>query len=161
MATAFLFHNDSVLMMKKVKPASSTDVFWTGLGGHLEPYEWNSPKSACLREIFEESGIKEHEVEGLTLRYILLRIKEHEIRQQFVYFGTTEQTNWIESAEGELHWVHRDEVLHLQLSRIIHYMIKHYNDHPHHKAIMIGTIARDTTDEPFIQWAELTDPIIF
>lgn len=46
--------------MKNVNTELSEKPFWTGLGGHFEPNEWNSPKSACLREIFEESGIREH-----------------------------------------------------------------------------------------------------
>ena len=87
MATAFLYYGNEVLMMKKANSQLYNQEFWSGLGGHLEPEELNNPKQACLREIYEESGLQESDIHDLTLRYVLLRIKEDEIRQQFVYMG--------------------------------------------------------------------------
>lgn len=95
MSTAFLFNGNKVLMMKKDSSRITDTVFWTGLGGHLEPDELNFPNRACIREIFEESGIQEEEIEELKLKYILLQIKDEEIRQQFVYFGKTKRTDYI------------------------------------------------------------------
>jgi len=161
MASAFLFHNRSVLMMKKTRSSFLKDPFWTGLGGHLEADELNNPRKACLREIYEESGIEEHEIDSLTLKYILLRIHGQEVRQQFVYFGKTNRIDLVESDEGELHWIEQEELLNLRLSKIVHFMIEHYNEHPDAKEIMVGTITIDETNNPVIQWSELKDPLVF
>lgn len=161
MSTAFLFNENKVIMMKKDSSRITDTVFWTGLGGHLEADELNSPKRACIREIYEESGIQEEEIEELKLRYILLRIKEEEIRQQFVYFGKTKSLSYINSDEGELHWIDKDKILELRLSKIVSFMMEHYLENPDKNEIFVGTITINHEEQPEIQWAELKDPKIF
>jgi 8-oxo-dGTP diphosphatase len=161
MATAFLINENKVLMMKKNSSRITDTEFWTGLGGHLEASELKFPKRACIREIFEESGIEENEIEELKLKYILLRIKEEEIRQQFVYFGKTKRSNYINSDEGELHWIDINKILELRLSKIVSFMVKHYSENPNKNEITIGTITLSNGEIPEIQWSELKDPKIF
>ncbi|GIN88064.1 hypothetical protein J6TS2_44500 [Heyndrickxia sporothermodurans] len=43
MATAFLIHQDNMLMMKKEKSKIFNFEFWGGIGGHIESNELNSP----------------------------------------------------------------------------------------------------------------------
>jgi 8-oxo-dGTP diphosphatase len=160
MATAFLFNQEKVLMIKKASSRLSATEFWSGLGGHLEPAELNHPRKACIREIYEESGLQEKEIDELKLRYILLRIKEEEIRQQFVYFGKIEKTDFTNSEEGELYWINKDDLLMLNLSRIIYFMLEHYFENSDQEEIMVGTITLNN-EKPQIQWAELKDPQIF
>ncbi|MDQ0193293.1 8-oxo-dGTP diphosphatase [Paenibacillus wynnii] len=148
-------------MMKKESSRITDTMFWTGLGGHLEPEELNFPKRACIREIFEESGIQEEEIEDLKLKYLLIRIKEEEIRQQFVYFGEVKSSKFINSAEGELHWVELGEILELKLSKIVNFMMNHYLENPNKNEITIGTITLNDEENPQIQWSELKDPKIF
>jgi 8-oxo-dGTP diphosphatase len=159
-ATAFLFNGNNILMMKKSKSDINDTEFWSGLGGHLEPDELNFPRKACFREVFEESGFIESDIEELTLRYILLRSKGQEIRQQFVYFGKALKEKFVQSDEGELSWVDYNEVFKLNLSRIIHFMLEHSFQSQSLKYIMIGTIT-NSENGPQIQWAELKDPKVF
>lgn len=42
---------------------------WGGVGGHSEPNELNSPKTTCLREIYEETDIEENDFQNIDLRY--------------------------------------------------------------------------------------------
>lgn len=161
MATAFLLNNNKVLMMKKSESQFYNGEFWSGLGGHLEPKELNSPKEACLREIYEESGITATDIADIKLKYIQLRIKEDEIRQQFVYFGKTDSKEVIPSEEGELHWVNIQELRKLHMSSIIHFMLNRYIQNPNVEEVIVGTITIDHNQEPKIQWAELKDPLIF
>jgi 8-oxo-dGTP diphosphatase len=161
MATAFLTNQEKVLMMKKTSSKLSATEFWSGLGGHLEPIELNHPRKACIREIYEESGFQEKEIDELKLRYILLRKKEEEIRQQFVYFGKIERMDFTNSEEGKLHWINQDDLLKLNLSRIIYFMLKHYYENPDQEGIMVGTITVNHEERPKVQWAELKDPQIF
>ncbi|WP_052088125.1 NUDIX domain-containing protein [Paenibacillus wynnii] len=161
MSTAFLFNGSKVLMMKKESSKITDTMFWSGLGGHLEPEELNFPKRACIREIFEESGILEEEIEDLKLKYILIRIKDDEIRQQFVYFGGVNSSEFINSAEGELHWIELEEILELKLSKIVNFMVNHYLENPSKNELTIGTITLNDEENPEIQWSELKDPKIF
>ena len=161
MSTALLFNENKVLMMKKDSSRITNTMFWTGLGGHLEPEELNFPKRACIREIFEESGIREEEIEDLKLKYILIRIKDDEIRQQFVYFGEVKSSEFINSAEGELHWIELGDILELKLSKIVTFMVNHYLENPNKNEITIGTITLNNEESPEIQWSELKDPKIF
>ncbi|WP_193726842.1 NUDIX domain-containing protein [Paenibacillus guangzhouensis] len=161
MSTAFLFNEDKVLLMKKESSKLTNQPFWTGLGGHMESDELNYPIKACFREIYEESGIKATEINELKLRYILIRIKHDEIRQQFVYFGKTIRTQYVTSDEGELYWKDIEELKELHTSKIIEFMLEHYQNNINKTEIMIGTITIDQDENPKMQWSELKDPIIF
>lgn len=161
MSTAFLTNEHHILMMRKDKSRIFESEFWTGLGGHLEQGELNNPKVACFREIEEESGITDSKIQDLRLRYILLRVKEDEIRQQFVYFGKTTDMNFIASEEGDLFWIKENELLNMRTSKIINFMLQHYFENRNLEEVMIGTIAINEVEEPIIQWAQLKDPIIF
>ncbi|QHQ60211.1 NUDIX domain-containing protein [Anaerocolumna sedimenticola] len=57
MATAYLMNRNEFLLMKRAAGRNLAPGLWAGVGGHLEPEELNSPKEACLREIYEETGI--------------------------------------------------------------------------------------------------------
>jgi len=161
MTTAFIFNENKVLMIKKSLSQLHNSVFWSGLGGHLEPNELNKPREACLREIYEESGIVESDIDDLRLRYILLRIKEDEIRQQFVYFGKTKQNEIVISDEGELFWIDESELLDLDLSRIIRGMLEHYLLNKEKQETVVGVITLNDYLKPEIKWSDLKDPMVF
>ncbi|WP_267908743.1 NUDIX domain-containing protein [Paenibacillus alkalitolerans] len=161
MTAAFLSNNGKFLMLKKAGNKFYQEEFWSGLGGHIEAHEIKSPREACLREIFEESGISEVDVRNLKLKYVLLRLKEDEIRQQFVYFGETVAEEVIPSEEGELHWISINEIRKLHMSSIIGFMIDHYLQNPDIEHVMVGTLTVGHDHKPQIQWAELKDPIVF
>nr|WP_279538009.1 NUDIX domain-containing protein [Paenibacillus turpanensis] len=160
MVTAFLFHNENILMIKKQASKLYDFEFWSGVGGHIEPYELNNPMKACVREIYEEAGIEEQNIYELSLRYLLFRIKEDEIRQQFVYFGKLKSDQVRSSDEGEVYWIHKDKVQDLHISSIIKQMLAHYFQNPFKQEIMVGTLT-ERNEVPTTQWAELKDPKIF
>lgn len=161
MVTAFIFHDDCVLMMKRSSNRLFQFEFWSGIGGHMEPEEINRPQEACLREIREESGFEPHDIADFSLRYILLRLKEDEIRQQYVYFGRTSRKDYISSDEGELSWIKQEELLKLHLSTNNRLMLEDYLQNPGSTDVKVGTIAISAEGEPFIQWTLLKDPMIF
>ena len=100
-------------MLKRPKEKALASNLWTGIGGHVEANEHNSPEESCLREIFEETDIRSNEIERLDLRYILLRRSKDEIRQHYIYFRNTSKMNFINSDEGTLHWINPSEFLNL------------------------------------------------
>ena len=54
---------------------------------HFEKEELNDARACALRELYEETGIAEEEIENLSLRYITLRRKNDEIRQNYYFFA--------------------------------------------------------------------------
>lgn len=161
LSTAFLFNHDKILMMKRSADRKLAPGVWTGIGGHLEPEEMNNPEIACIREINEETGIENHRLSNLTLRYILLRQKGNEIREQFVYFGKTNQQELTQTEEGELHWLDIELIHTLEKPMIIDSMIKHYfeiginNDEKY-----VGILTINTDNKPEMTFTTMRDPII-
>lgn len=161
MATAFIKNEGRFVMMKKTNSKLFDFEFWTGLGGHLEPNEINNAREACLREVFEESGLQENELKKFDMRYVLLRQKEDEIRIQFVFFGSTDKTELVPSDEGELYWVEEARLNELNISAIIRKMLEHYSANRDEKRVFVGTMTKSGEDIPTIQWSAMTDPMVF
>jgi len=88
MTTAYLFHDDSILLMERSLQRTFLPGLWVGVGGHVEPGEYAHLMASCLREIAEETGLCPEDISDLRLRYILLRQRGNGLRQHFVYFGT-------------------------------------------------------------------------
>ncbi|NHN34523.1 NUDIX hydrolase [Paenibacillus agricola] len=101
-AVAFLFHENQLLFMQKENKNSFLSGMVIPIGGHLEQHEISIPKEACLREIEDETGLTKDDLSYLNLKYIVLRIKDTEIRIQYVYFGNVKHTNVVDSEEGRL-----------------------------------------------------------
>ncbi|WP_377279156.1 NUDIX domain-containing protein [Planococcus dechangensis] len=161
MATAFLFHQGSVLMMKKEKSKIFNFAFWGGIGGHMEPDELNSPREASFREIEEETGFKKDDIKEFKLKYILLEKNNGEIRQQYVYFGETKHLNYIPSDEGELFWIPKNELADLHTSKAIDLTIEHYLKNNEIDGVFVGTMMTNSEPASEIQWSVITETIGF
>jgi 8-oxo-dGTP diphosphatase len=74
-AAAFLRKGNDYLLLKRADNRDFAPGLWGGVGGKFEPGELNNPQAAILREIREESGIAEGDINNLTLRYILMAAK--------------------------------------------------------------------------------------
>jgi 8-oxo-dGTP diphosphatase len=53
---AFIIEGNDYLLMKRADTKRIAPGMWGGVGGHAEPDELNSPRTTCLREIYEETG---------------------------------------------------------------------------------------------------------
>lgn len=83
---------------------------WIGVGGKFEENE--TPKQCAMREIFEETGIKEVELEYLGLIHFISN--EWEDEDMYLFEGHMKNfPNEFVSNEGDLHWVAREEVMNL------------------------------------------------
>jgi 8-oxo-dGTP diphosphatase len=161
MATCFLFNDNNVLMMKRNLNHIIPQEVWTCVGGHIEPSEVNNPEAACIREIYEETGIAQNEIYDLSLRYIIIRQKDREIRQQYVFFGKTHKTEIQSNEEGDLYWINESELLGLELSEIIKHLINHYYEHRELTEVFTGTMTLNKSGKPETMWTILIDPGIF
>lgn len=76
----------------------------------------------------EELGIGEHEIHGLSLRYITLRRSKGEIRQNYYFFAALKPgvDEHLVSNEGISKWFHFSDLLSLEMAYTSKFVIEHY-----------------------------------
>jgi 8-oxo-dGTP diphosphatase len=154
---AFLNNNDKYLLMKRDENRKIAPGVWSGVGGHIETHEINAPLSACYREIEEESGIARDKISSLELLYIITRRSKDEIRQSYIYFGETGQTELAQTDEGELFWIEHSELLKREYSKTFTAMLEHYAHRDKgDRAIYVG-VADNNNGELQMNWARCED----
>lgn len=150
-------NNQDFLLMKRSLDRKFAPGIWAGVGGHREPHEINIPEVACLREIFEETGIAEKDIENLNLKYIILRRSKDEIRVQYVYFGVSKTREILQTDEGELFWINRSELFDRELSATTRSALNHYLDFGgSSEEIIVGTV-RAENNKPIMNWCSVQD----
>lgn len=100
MAVAFLFNEaQDVLFLQKRPAAVFSAGIWFPLGATLRTRH-NDPRIACLREIIEETGLTGQNIGGLTLRYMIYRLRAgQEISVQYIYMGIVAPGSRLASGE--------------------------------------------------------------
>jgi 8-oxo-dGTP diphosphatase len=157
MATSYLINNDDFLMMERSNTKKFAPGVWAGVGGHLEPEEINDPQRACIREIYEETGIEEKDIRDLNLKYMILRRSKDEIRTQYVYIGNTSKRQVINTDEGKLFWINKDSLLERKLSVTTKMTLKHYLEHGAEISdVLVGTVSAKENN-PEISWIPIQD----
>ncbi|GAA0453889.1 NUDIX domain-containing protein [Alkalibacillus silvisoli] len=158
-AAAFLFNEeDEVLLLQKKRDAKLLAGMRVPIGGHMETSEMNNPEAACFREIAEETGISPKEVQDLSLRYIVQRMKGDQIYIQYIFFGYIQSdVKLVESDEGKLNWVHYKQVKEQPVTEATRELVKHYEqvgqfDHN----IYVGSMSLQS-NLPKMTWALLDD----
>ena len=126
MTSVYFLREDAVLCLYRVGSQVADKMYIGSAGGHFETDELNDAKKCVLREMKEELGLEEGDVEGLTLRYITHRLKNGEIRQNYYFFGRLKQQRERHSSEGILRWVPYAEVPGLDMPVSAKHMILHY-----------------------------------
>ena len=101
---------------------------WCGVGGHFEKDELNDAKAAVLREMNEEIGLMEDDLLNFKMRYITLRNKNGEIRQNYYFFADLKDNAVLKTDcdEGKLEWVEYDSVLKREMPYTAKQMLEHY-----------------------------------
>ena len=127
MTAIYLIQEDKMLMLYRVG-SRVVSPSWCGIGGHFEKDELNDAKAAMLREMNEETGLFEHDIENLKFKYITLRCKNGEVRQNYYFFANLKENAVLktECTEGNLEWVSIDDVLKKEMPFTAKYMLEHY-----------------------------------
>ncbi|ASS75859.1 hypothetical protein CIG75_13330 [Tumebacillus algifaecis] len=151
MNLAFLFNGDDVLMIhrgahKKIWPNK-----WSGVGGNVETHEYQNLAESVLREIREETGITPEQVIDLSQRYLIFRQWDDELRQLYVYFGRTTTREIIQTDEGVLKWISRNEWLDLDLIPTNRVMIEHYLQHEQERTVFMSVHTDDDSSPNWIR----------
>lgn len=126
MTSLYLTDEKGLLCLYRIGSRVADHLYIGSAGGHFEPEELNDPRKCVLREMEEELGLTETDVEGLTLRYITCRLKNGEVRQNYYFFSRLKEDKALVSTEGILRWVPYEEVPELEMPASAKFMILHY-----------------------------------
>lgn len=126
MTSAYLTGEQGILCLYRIGSRVANNKYIGSAGGHFEKDELNDARACVLRELNEELGLTEADVEGLKLRYITLRLKNGEVRQNYFFFGKLKCERELTSTEGILHWIPYDGFENLTMPASAKHMILHY-----------------------------------
>lgn len=145
MASIYLFYQNQVLMLYRIG-SRVVAPSWCGIGGHFEHEELNDPAACVLRELYEETGIEPAELYDLRLRYITLRMKNNEIRQNYYFFAQLKDSSRVlpECNEGLLEWIDVKAVMQKEMPCTAFHCLKHYFQVGKETSIQYAGIATET-----------------
>lgn len=126
MTSVYLTGDKGILCLYRMGSRVANNKYIGSAGGHFEPEELNDPKKCVLREMYEELGLTEADVEGMTLRYITLRRMEGEVRQNYYFFARLKEERQLQSTEGRLEWIKPEQFETLEMPLTAKHMIHHY-----------------------------------
>jgi len=115
-----------ILCLYRIGSRVANNKFIGAAGGHFGKEELNDPRACVLREMKEELGLTESDVEGLSLRYITHRLMGEEVRQNYYFFARLKEERELTSTEGNLRWVPMEEIPQLEMPVSAKHMILHY-----------------------------------
>ena len=143
MTAIYLRNEDDLLMLHRTGSRVVENGRWCGIGGHFEEQELNDPQQCVLRELFEETGIRENDISHLRLRYITMRFKKQEVRQNYYFFAQMKNRppSLPECDEGYLCWVPMSEVLQLPMPCSAYHCCRHFLEVGQFDANLYGGIA--------------------
>lgn len=126
MTSLYLVDDSGILCLYRIGSRVSNQKYVGSAGGHFEPCELNDARACVLREMQEELGLTESDVEGLRLRYITHRLTGGEIRQNYYFFARLKEERPLTSTEGTLRWVPYGQIPALEMPVSAKHMILHY-----------------------------------
>lgn len=153
MTSLYLVNDTGVLCLYRIGSRVANHKYIGSAGGHFEQGELDDPKRCILREMKEELGLVESDIEGLNLRYITYRLKDGEIRQNYYFFAQLKGEPSLSSTEGNLHWIAYGDIPALEMPVSAKHMILHYIQEGHHTdKLYAGITEEDGTN--FIEMRE-------
>ena len=116
---------------------------WCGIGGHFEAPELNDARAAALRELEEEIHLTEDSLEQLQLRYVTMRLKNGEIRQNYYFFAELKDGVSVDLRcdEGICEWVPYEDVMKRKMPYTARFVVEHYLEKGQENADLYAGIA--------------------
>ena len=102
----FVMNKDEILLIKGASDKKIWPGLYNGIGGHIERGE--DVLTAAKRELFEESGIKNIDLELRAV--IFIDVEEKQGISMFVFSGQTDSKQTTSSDEGLLEWIQLDQL---------------------------------------------------
>ena len=143
MTSVYFYNASGLLCLYRLGSRVADHMYIGSAGGHFEEGELNDPRKCVLREMEEELGLTEEDISGLTLRYITLRLKNGEIRQNYYFFAQLKEGRELHSSEGILRWVPYEEVPNLEMPASAREMLLHYLKEGRFTTHLYGAVTRE------------------
>ena len=154
MTAIYLTRGDKILLLYRIGSSVVGNSYTGSAGGHIEAEEYRAPRACILRELQEETGLTENALDGLALRYITMRRKDGEIRQNYYYFAELKDgVEVYHSNEGRLEWHDLKALKDLPMPVTARHVVEHYLAVGRYTETLYGGIT--TAKGPF--FAELDD----
>ena len=127
MTAIYITRGEEMLMLYRIG-SRVVEPSWCGIGGHFEEEELNNPFACVLRELEEETGVRREMLEDIRFKYVTLRLKKGEIRQNYYYFASLKDdvNLQMDSDEGKLRWVPLAQVMDKEMPLTAKFMLEHY-----------------------------------
>jgi len=126
MTSLYLIREDGILCLYRIGSRVADHMYVGSAGGHFEPEEVNDARKCVLREAREELELGESELLDLKMRYVTLRYKNGELRQNYYFFARLKEDRPLRSNEGQLSWFSWKEAESLSMPVSARHMLDHY-----------------------------------
>lgn len=127
MTAIYLTCGDRILLLYRIGSRVVGNSYTGAAGGHIEAEEYRDPRTCVLRELQEETGLTEDALDGLALRYITMRNKNGEVRQNYYYFAELKPgVDVHNSTEGRLEWHDMNALDALPMPVTARHVVNHY-----------------------------------
>lgn len=128
MTSVYLTDEAGILCLFRIGSRVANEMYVGSAGGHFEASEVNDAKKCALRELEEELGLKESDVLDMKLRYVTLRYRNGELRQNYYFFAKLPERIPLASTEGVLRWFTYEQARDLHMPVSAKHMMLHYLD---------------------------------
>lgn len=127
MTAVYILQGEKILLLYRVGSRVVAPSF-CGVGGHFEKEELCDARACVLREMREEIGLGEEDLIGMKMRYVTLRLKNGEIRENYYFFAQLKPDVEITGCcgEGRLEWADMRTVLEKKMPHTAWHMLAHY-----------------------------------
>lgn len=144
MTALYLTDGNRILLLYRVGSRIADRMYIGCAGGHFEKEELNDARACVIRELKEETGLCEADIRNLRLRYVTMRLKNGEIRQNYYFFATLSNPDTkISSNEGTLSWVSLDEIDSLPMPASAKEVLLHYRAEGKNDTLLRGGITEE------------------
>ena len=144
MTAVYITSGKKILLLYRVG-SRVVEPSFCGVGGHFEKDELCDARACVLREMREEIGLSEDDLCDMKMRYVTLRLKNGEIRQNYYFFAELLPGVQITKpcCEGCLEWADMDSVLERKMPHTAWYMLDHYLREGRYTDLLYGGVTTE------------------
>ena len=144
MTAVYIIDGERILLLYRVG-SRVVEPSFCGVGGHFEKDELCDARACVLREMREEIGLGEDDLTGMKMRYVTMRLKNGEIRQNYYFFAQLRPGVQITQpcGEGRLEWVDMRCALEKKMPHTAWYMLEHYLREGQYTDLLYGGVTTE------------------
>ena len=154
MTSVYITYKDRILLLYRQGSRVVNDKWIGSAGGHFEREELNDAYACAMRELKEELGLTEENLEKIRLRYLTIYNKPEELRQNYYFFAELKSDDIVFSSdEGQLKWFTAEEITALDMPFTSKMVTNHWLKEGRYTDKFYGGVATDN-DMVFLEMKE-------